>query len=651
MRIALRLVLSVSLSCLLLILGSIWLPELSQGRLSLATPVRADENFHTTLHTTYTVTGPEETTVSHVIKLTNKTPRLYVKQYALKISSPTISGVQVKSNGKDLPAEVVSTDNQTSIAMTFPDEVVGEGKTRTLEITFQNPDASVISGNVLEVLVPKLADSNGYDEYQVTLATPVAYGYPTRVTPSEHEMSQDGLMFLTKFNPKNGEGVTALFGETQIFEMSLRYHLENTGPNAGIAQIALPPDTPYQKMMYHYLEPLPKSVQSDQDGNWIATYDVPAQTSMSVETAATALLTLSANPLRMSAPPETNLDLSQPHWNSRQQEIQNLAQQYTTPRAIYDYVISTLNYDYSKLTGTPVRMGATQALANPTQANCQEFTDVFIGVARAANIPARRMTGYAYTENSVLRPLGLVDDVLHAWPEYFDYEKQLWVPIDPTWENTTGGVNYFDQFDLNHIVFAINGGSSVTPYPAGSYKLTDSNTKDVEITFGNRVEPVAADFKFEVKPQSFMGIPIPLTQEIWITNRTGVAWYNVTWQMLVADDIQSGTNLLLDTQTLPVILPYQTVHLPLKGYTDQTLLLKEIPVQVQLQYADDQQGTTSEVKDILSEEIRFRAKGQVFQTIEQPIVLIAVGASILIGALIAGGVLVYHRRRYGALRR
>jgi len=53
-----------------------------------------------------------------------------------------------------------------------------------------------------------------------------------------------------------------------------------------------------------------------------------------------------------------------------------------------------------------------------------EFTDLFIALSRAAGIPAREINGFAYTDDIRLRPLDLVTDMLHAWPEYYDEEKE-----------------------------------------------------------------------------------------------------------------------------------------------------------------------------------------------------------------------------------
>src|SRR5690606_16956842 len=86
------------------------------------------------------------------------------------------------------------------------------------------------------------------------------------------------------------------------------------------------------------------------------------------------------------------------------------------------------------------------------------------------------------TENDRLRPLSLVDDVLHAWPEYYDKDKKQWVMIDPTWGNTTKGMDYFNTLDFEHITFVVKGLDSEYPIPAGGYKF-DKKSMDIEIQF------------------------------------------------------------------------------------------------------------------------------------------------------------------------
>jgi len=49
--------------------------------------------------------------------------------------------------------------------------------------------------------------------------------------------------------------------------------------------------------------------------------------------------------------------------------------------------------------------------------------------------------------------------------------------VDPTWGNTTGGVDYFNTFDFDHLAFVVKGISSTYPVPAGGYKLTGDENK------------------------------------------------------------------------------------------------------------------------------------------------------------------------------
>jgi hypothetical protein len=97
---------------------------------------------------------------------------------------------------------------------------------------------------------------------------------------------------------------------------------------------------------------------------------------------------------------------------------------------------------------------------------------------------AREINGFAYTQNPKEKPLSLVKDVLHSWPEYYDYDLETWVMIDPTWGSTTGGVDFFTKLDLRHFTFVNHGQSPYQPYPPGSYKLGPNPQKDVFVNFG-----------------------------------------------------------------------------------------------------------------------------------------------------------------------
>jgi hypothetical protein len=185
-------------------------------------------------------------------------------------------------------------------------------------------------------------------------------------------------------------------------------------------------------------------------------------------------------------PTKTNLEINTKktkYWQTDDPNIQELANKLRTPENIFNFVKDTLSYNKNKLTNYPVRLGAKNSLIQSNNASCMEFTDLFVAIARSAGIPAREINGFAYTENPEIQPLSLVNDVLHAWPEYWDYSKNTWIPVDPTW-GSTSGVDYFNKFDLRHIVFVIHGKDAEVPISPGSYKLGSNPQKDVFVNFG-----------------------------------------------------------------------------------------------------------------------------------------------------------------------
>jgi len=590
--------------------------------------VSADENFDIALTSSYTVQNNGMTTIEQQFTLTNKTPTLYASQYAIELGSSKILNVKVFDKSGAIPANVVSTDKKTSISIEFESFSVGEGKRREFTVQFESPDIAVISGNVVEVYIPRFSDLAHYDSYKVELRVPERFGQPARVNPPADLTGLQNGNTVLEFKNLGDQGVTALFGEKQTYDYTLRYHLENPTTSIGLAQIALPPDTSYQKVQYLNLDPRPKELSSDADGNWIATYEVAAGRETEVQLSGKATLYLSPQSDIPNPQPLEAHTLAQKFWPIDDSRIKELAQQYNTPRSIYDYVVGTLTYNFAKVNGPVTRLGANGALDDPLQAACQEFTDLFVALARESNIPARRITGYAYTENSRLRPLSLVDDILHAWPEYYDSEKQQWIAIDPTWGNTTGGLDYFSQLDFNHVTFAINGVSDTLPYPAGSYKRTAEKTKDVEVSFGKE-EPLPelnVSYLFSKKP--FWMAPFKNQYTLRMTNETGVAWYNLSLQAYADGNLQ----VTQVPASIPILLPYQTIEVPLEISGADWLTLRPVRLTVDLQ-------SLSSTHDL-------QTGIQLIETIKSaPISPIGLGIGLVVATVITSSLLVLRRRR------
>lgn len=445
----------------------------------IITPVVAASAFDADYDVDYSIAPSGVTIVTQKVTLTNKETNVYPKEYSVAIDSEKIKNIIARDTAGLITPTISQKDGKTTIGLSFNDQIVGVGKQTSFTLRYENLDIAQKNGSIWEIYVPGVADDETLQNYTVSLNVPSTFGTLAYRTPAP----ADGRHW-NKTQMVHG-GIAAAYGSSQTFALRLGYFLQNPRLTPIKEDIALPPDTAYQKIIVQSLEPKPITVGRDQDGNWLATYELSGGQKVKIEAKLLASLTLAPKKEWKDAVLAEAYTKPLQYWESQDPAIRRLAEKYTTPQAIYQYVVNTLSYNYDRVGQNPVRRGAAAALVTPKEAICMEFTDLFVAMARAAGIPAREVVGFAYTTNARLRPLSLVADVLHAWPEYYDKEKQLWVPVDPTWGNTTGGVDYFTKLDFNHIAFAIHGMASNYPYPAGAYKEENKQGKDVEVTFAS----------------------------------------------------------------------------------------------------------------------------------------------------------------------
>lgn len=466
---------------------------------------RADNEFSVDTTVNYKVQESGRTTVTHDIFLENNFSTLYATTYTLSLQNIDATNIEAYDDqGANLKVETTKNADNEDIKINFSDAVVGKGAKRHFFVKYDNASFAVRTGEVWEVSVPRLSAAESFRNYKVVLNIPDAFGQEAYISPSPDNSSSGAGYKNYEFGKDkvSQTGITAGFGQFQVFSFNLAYHLENPLARVSQTEIALPPDTAFQKIYFSKIEPKPDNIRIDEDGNWIATYTLKARERVDVTASGSVQIFASFRPF--PKPDEQvlsdNLKDTQ-YWQVNDPKIKALAQQLKTPRAIYDYVSKNLKYDFSRVQPNVQRFGALKALENPDKAICMEYTDLFVAIARAAGIPTREVDGYAYTENPELEPLSLVADVLHSWPEYYDSSKGAWIPIDPTWGSTTGGVDFFDKLDLRHFAFVIHGADDVKPYPPGSYKLGANPQKDVYVSFGKLPETRDTKPLISVQPQ------------------------------------------------------------------------------------------------------------------------------------------------------
>lgn len=526
------------------------------------TKAQAQTEFATDYSVSYTVLSSGVTQTRFDISLINQLSNIYAREFSLSIGSTKLESITViDKQGNNLPATINIGNKTTQVTIPFAEKVLGKDQSQDFSLHFNSLDFANKLGSVWEISIPKLSPSESLRNYQLQLAIPQSFGQPASLTPKPISItSSDGYNHY-RFSPQDLaiSGISATFGTSQFFDFSLLYHLQNPNIYPVKTEISLPPDTAFQQVLYQTLEPKPDDIRVDLDGNWLATYHMPAKQNLEILATGSAELTLSVRPEFPSVVEPISLDYLKPqkYWESDNPNIVSLAQKLENPKTIYQYVVDNLIYDYGRLTENTTRFGAANALDKPDSAICMEFTDLFVSLARASGTPARAVNGFAYTTNSALRPLSLKKDVLHAWPEYYNEKSGIWQPIDPTWGNTTGGVDFFSQLDLNHFTFAILGQDSAYPVPAGAYKLEGQETKDVHVDFGRSVTPFTdVALQLEIPSESLAGIS--LSSFLTISNNGNHALYDIP--VTVKSEFFPDLN---QTFQVPILPPFSSTQISL----------------------------------------------------------------------------------------
>lgn len=427
------------------------------------------------------------TNVQFSIKITNLRSDVYVNKFSISFpKSFLIKDLKATDDHQEITPATTVDDKKTKIDLEFSHPNTGKDSSNTFHLQFVQQNLFQVNGNIWEVILPTI-ENRSEGNYKIIVNLPqntdkkisIAKPKPTSLSnlPAGRQIIWDNPISRT---------VYAVFGDSQIYDLRLSYHLNNPNLFPVYTDIALPPDTLYQKLYIVSIDPKPTLVYSDDDGNYLARYYLNPKQTLPVSFVGSTEITV--KPREEVMPVIRNLVQNQKNYlltAKKYWTIPSTSPQLDSPSSIYRNVVSTLKYDYNKAASKNNRLGAASVLRSPNNAVCVEFSDLFIAWAREKGIYSREIEGYGFSKDPQLRPLSLVSDVLHSWPEFYDKASELWIQTDPTWENTSG-IDYFSSFDLNHIVFAIHGKQPDYPMPAGMYKT--ENSRDVSVT-GTMVKP------------------------------------------------------------------------------------------------------------------------------------------------------------------
>jgi transglutaminase-like putative cysteine protease len=130
-------------------------------------------------------------------------------------------------------------------------------------------------------------------------------------------------------------------------------------------------------------------------------------------------------------------------------------------RAIYDYVIATMRYDKS---GTGWGNGDAIWACTAKRGNCTDFHSLFIGMMRAAGIPARFEIGFPLPAD---QHAGVIPGY-HCWAEFY-VAPYGWIPVDASeaWKHPEKKNYFFGAHDDNRVQFTVGRDIRLDPAQQG----------------------------------------------------------------------------------------------------------------------------------------------------------------------------------------
>ncbi len=446
-----------------------------------------EAEFDTLYNIKYSVDNSLVVSVKENIAMINQSTSSVPSSFIETITNISAYDIKVY-DAKDKEIVPILQEKEKSLVIEIPIEnpALGKGKITQITLAYKTRDLAQKTGRILNVNIPKAPVSNYMQEYNVAVRIPKDFGPQISITPKpvQEKMEEEGYVLLYNKQTLEQYGISASFGDYQIFDFELSDNIKNNSVLAKTIEVALPPPVrDYQEVSITKIDPEPLKLKKDADGNILAVYKISGKNT----------LVFSANGQakvynrKIIATTDENSGLiptelkryvkPQKYWETGDTLVKSVAEQNKTALAIYTYLTKNIAYDFENTTQGKVlqRKGVRQTLADK-KGLCLDYTDAFIALTRAAGIPAREINGYAYTKDQQITPasLGASENAfLHSWAQYY-HPKYGWVSVDPTW-GATSGLDYFSKLDNNHMAFVIRGLNSQSPQPPQNIKVDFSN--------------------------------------------------------------------------------------------------------------------------------------------------------------------------------
>jgi len=349
----------------------------------------------------------------------------------------------------------------------------------TIQIAYNTHDFVTKVANYTTLQAPALPKDVIFEQTDTTTNTQTSFNYGLNIVVDD-KIAPLAKAYPSQFTQATKNGKTTYsfaqesrvgnspymeFGTSVTYKFALTYTTPKTDTlvpesltnvfkslSTNIFEISLPRefDETDQKVYFTNVSPTPSNIYKDDEGNIIASFEVPANTIGTI-TLEGYIVTNQDAYQAGSAP--VNMDWTSykesiskasylknyltptKYWQSNDTNIKSEAEKLMADKttimdiikADYAYIGEKLTYDDNKANSENERIGAKAALEGGASV-CMEYADSMIALLRAQGIPARAALGYAnITETQEAQ-------VRHQWVQVWipDYG---WYSVDPTLES------------------------------------------------------------------------------------------------------------------------------------------------------------------------------------------------------------------------
>lgn len=488
--------------------------------LGLTRPLHAAD-FSVEIDRTYLVETPNEIKVTEIRRVTNTSQNRIISKdnneifQILVISdnqaklAPSFLSVETFVDGK-IVQNTKGKDTEDSMEVLLPyGSSIGIKQSKEFKITYNNYGLIKRTGALTDIFIPgfqkdfKFENENTQFSYKTKIKLAKSLGevgflvpIPTETVDTgdfiEYTISQESLI---------GSNIWLQIGNSQYYQFGIKQKVKASDDiNKGYFneyRLVIPRDIVeaevMQEVYFSKLDPVPKEVLTDDEGNLIAVFAIPShqETTVSVEGYA-IVKRLEKKISKENSGELSDIPSSQytkylnpaEFWEVKDAVIVARAEElrgdksnvYDIVEANYSHIVETIDYSEVKRFGINERQGALKTLQGGA-AVCMEYSDLFLTLTRAQGIPARAAFGYGY--DARLEEQG---QDAHQWVQVFIPKQNEWISVDVTWGESgptlIGG-------DLNHFYTNV---AAIDPNTPASIERT---------SYGKRVDLVAPEFEIK----------------------------------------------------------------------------------------------------------------------------------------------------------